>query len=114
MGSEMSSVTNEQDDAAKIAAAASETGEGINDTEEVIVIEPSPTQVNPSMLPKTMETASLRQLISKLIQAEKKYGNCWLRWTKRWKNWRAWSRKWKKATVMMTILRVSERRWKMI
>ena len=34
-----------------------ETGEGINDTDEVVVIEPSPTQFNPSMLPKTTQSS---------------------------------------------------------
>ena len=53
----MSSVTSEQDDAAKIVAAALEGGEETNDTDEVIVIEPSPTQFNAAMLPKTMESS---------------------------------------------------------
>ena len=52
--------TSEQD-AAKIAAAelaASETVEGDND--EVVIIDPSPTNFNPSMMPKTTESSVFR------------------------------------------------------
>ena len=55
--SEMSD-TSEQD-AAKTAAAqlaASETVEGDNDT-DVVIIEPSPTNFNPSLMPKTTQSS---------------------------------------------------------
>ena len=64
----MSSVTSEQDDAAKLAAAqlaALETGEGTNDTDEVVVIGPSPTQFNPALLPKTTQSSIFKAENSK-------------------------------------------------
>ena len=72
--SEMSSVTSDQDGAAKIAAAAAEMKEEIIDPDEVIVIEPSPTQFNPAMLPKTMES-SIFKAVS--IQAHASRAKIW-------------------------------------
>ena len=72
--SEMSSVTSDQDDAAKKAAAPAEMGEEIIDTDEVIVIEPSPTQFNAAMLPKTMES-SIFKAVS--IQAHASRAKIW-------------------------------------
>ena len=65
----MSSVTSDQDDEAKIAADAAEMGEEIIDPDE-----PSPTQFNPAMLPKTMES-SIFKAVS--IQAHASRAKIW-------------------------------------
>ena len=72
--SEMSSVTSDQDEAAKIAAAAAEMGEEIIDPDEVIVIEPSPTQFNTARLPKTMESSVFKAVS---IQAHASRAKIW-------------------------------------
>ena len=51
------SVTSDIDEAAKIAAAAAEMREESIDPDEVMVIEPIPTQFNAGRLPKTVESS---------------------------------------------------------
>ena len=71
---DMSSVTSDQDEAAKIAAAAAEMGEESIDPDEVMVIEPSPTQFNTARLPKTMESSVFKAVS---IQAHASRAKIW-------------------------------------
>ena len=72
--SDMSNVTSDQDETAKIAAAAAEMGEGSIDPDEVMVIEPSPTQFNAARLPKTMESSIFKAVC---LQAHASRAKIW-------------------------------------
>ena len=58
----------------KLQLAAAEMGEEIIDPDEVMVIEPSPTQFNTARLPKTMESSVFKAVS---IQAHASRAKIW-------------------------------------
>ena len=105
---------SDQDEAAKIAVAADEMGEEIIDPDEVIVIEPSPTQFNAAMLPKTMESSIFKAVN---IQAHSSRAKIWKllsQMDQKVEELESLEQEMDKATTMTTIPRISERRWEMI